>query len=105
MQEVTDSHSENYIDSYFDIYYTDRGLRQEYQELIDRIQASDTYTLILGILHFQGKQRYSISKLQYLSLKSKYQLCEIYHKWSKISKGITTNIFDDFEDTLQRFHK
>lgn len=44
--------------------------------------------------------------LNYYSMRSKYQLCEILHKWTKIAAGISTkNMFDDFDITLSKYLK
>jgi hypothetical protein len=85
--------TEQYSGKELDMYY---ALKQYCVE-------NGKYEMINLILEYRGKPKYTLSNLEYIAYKTKYDICTMLHKWLKISQGVTKNMFDNFDKTLSKY--
>jgi hypothetical protein len=93
------------MDRYFDITRFDKPLLDIYTHLKHKVIAENKERLITAIFSVQDDKKPTLAKLRYLCSKSRYSLCEILHKWTKIKEGVgTVNMFSDFDATLKSYY-
>ena len=97
------------LDRFFNLEHYPKILVERYCREVERVKQNQQCAVIEQILKQRQKYKgqptkFKLSVFSYLVQHSHYELCEILHKWTKINQGVTTDIFADFDETLNKYH-
>ena len=98
------------MDRFFNLNWYPECHVERYHREIELAKQNNTYEIIEQILEEKLKyakcpMHFKLSVLSYLVQHTYYELCEILHKWTKINQGVTTDMFADFDETLNKYQK